>query len=291
MGDVAAPSGPGRGGVGARLLSGIGHEFVLLSVATQFLTRLPTPAFRDFRADWLSQSARYFPAVGAIVGGINVGVWWLAGRWLPATVAVGLMLAVSLLVTGAFHEDGFADSCDGFGGGVSADRVLAIMKDSRIGAYGALGIAVMLGLKWTTLLSLPGAAFPLLVVSAHMLSRWCACGLIWALPYVRIEADAKAKPLANTLRGRGWVLSGLLGSLLVAPFAIYCEGLAYAQETRVLVVASLAALLTALGAGAYIRGRIGGYTGDCLGAVQQLSELAFLLAALAALAALAPTRA
>jgi len=253
-------------------------------VATQFLTRLPTPAFRAFQADWLPQSARYFPAVGAVVGAISVGVWCLAARWLPAPVAVGLMLATSLLVTGAFHEDGFADSCDGFGGGETPDRVLAIMKDSRIGAFGAIGIFVMLGLKWSVLVSMPAPAFTLVVVSAHVLSRWCACGLIWALPYVRIEADAKAKPLANTLSGRGWAVSGLVGCLAVAPFAMYTGGLARVHESAVLIVSGIAALLTTFSTAAYVRRRIGGYTGDCLGAVQQLAELAFLLAALAVLA-------
>src|SRR5579863_4166025 len=77
------------------------RQIVLFLVATQFLTRLPTPAWADYQANWLPQSARYFPLVGALVGGINVGVWWILGSWLPATVTVGLMLAVSLLVTGA----------------------------------------------------------------------------------------------------------------------------------------------------------------------------------------------
>ena len=264
-----------------RAFAPIQHQFVLLCVATQFLTRLPTPVFRGYQPHWLSQSARYFPAVGALVGAINVGVWWLARQWVPTTVAVGLMIATSLLVTGAFHEDGFADSCDGFGGGLTADRVLAIMKDSRIGAYGAIGIAVMLGLKWMTLVEIPLPTLPLIVVSAHMFSRWCSCGLIWALPYVRIDGDAKAKPLADTLSARAWMLSGVLGAVAVAPFAVGCGDLAYSLEIRVLAAASVAALLTTAAAAAYVRRRIGGYTGDCLGAVQQLSELTFLLVSLA----------
>src|SRR3979490_251642 len=126
------------------------RQIVLFLVATQFLTRLPTPAWESFQPSWLTQSARYFPLVGVLVGAINVGTWWILGHWLPAAVTVGLMLAVSLLVTGAFHEDGFADVCDGFGGGTTQDRILAIMKDSRIGAYGATCICVLLGLEWTS---------------------------------------------------------------------------------------------------------------------------------------------
>ena len=154
------------------------RQFVLFLVATQFLTRLPAPALRGFQPSWLSQSARYFPLVGVLVGSLNVGIWWLLGHWLPPTVSVGLMLAASLLITGAFHEDGFADTCDGFGGGTTTERVLAIMKDSRIGAYGAMGIFLMLGLKWTALRrDCRRGVFPLIVIGAHMFSRWCSIGI------------------------------------------------------------------------------------------------------------------
>jgi adenosylcobinamide-GDP ribazoletransferase len=256
------------------------RQIVLFLVATQFLTRLPTPVWESFQPSWLSQSARYFPLVGVLVGGINVGTWWLLGHWLPPAVTVGLMLAVSLLVTGAFHEDGFADTCDGFGGGTTQDRVLAIMKDSRIGAYGAIALCVMLGLKWATYVAIPAAAFPVVVIGAHMFSRWCACGLIWRLRYVRGDEDAKARPLADSIGGRDLALSGALGALAVAPCAF---------AGRLIPNAVFPALAAAVGASAittvvvalYFRKRIGGYTGDCLGAVQQLAELAFLLAALA----------
>ncbi len=259
------------------------RQIVLFLVATQFLTRLPTPAWVGFQPAWLSQSARYFPLVGALVGGINVGVWWLLGHWFPAALTVGLMMAVSLLVTGAFHEDGFADACDGFGGGTTRDRVLAIMKDSRIGAYGAIGICVMLGLKWTAYVAIPAGAFPVTVVGAHMVSRWCACGLIWRLRYVRSDQDAKSKPLADSLGGGDWIVSGVLGVLAVAPFA-FREGLGPSPLVcRALAAAVAASAIIAVIAALYFRRRIGGYTGDCLGAVQQLAELAFLLAALAVL--------
>lgn len=256
------------------------RQVVLFLVATQFLTRLPVPARESFQPNWLAQSARYFPLVGVLVGGVNVGVWWLLGHWFSAAVTVGLMLAVSLLFTGAFHEDGFADACDGFGGGTTQDRILAIMKDSRIGAYGAIGICVMLGLKWTSYVSIPAAAFPLIVIGAHMLSRWCACGLIWRLRYVRSEDDSKIRPLADNLGGRDWTLSGVVGALAVAPFA-FLGDLPHDIVWRALGAAVAASAITAVVVALYFRKRIGGYTGDCLGAVQQLTELAFLLAALA----------
>ena len=258
------------------------HQLRLLCVATQFLTRLPTPRLREFDPSWLSQSTRYFPLVGVLVGLANVLVWWIASRRLPASVSIGLMMAVSMLLTGAFHEDGFADACDGFGGGSSKERVLAIMKDSRIGAFGAIGLILMLGLKWTTLSALPSAAFAQCVVASHMLSRWCAIGLIAFLPYVRADADAKARDFAGRLRGGEWILSGVIGFLGLAPLAWLYGRSGAPLDWTALGAGACAAVAAALVGGLYVRRRIGGYTGDCLGAVQQLAELGFLLGGLTA---------
>jgi adenosylcobinamide-GDP ribazoletransferase len=261
------------------------QQVILMLVAVSYLTRLTSPSFKDFQSAWAAQAARYFPLVGVLVGLINAGSWWLASRWLPNTVSVGLMIAVSLLVTGAFHEDGFADACDGFGGGSGSDQVLAIMKDSRIGAYGAIGVSTMLGLKWSTLAALPAAAFPMIVVSAHMWSRWCACGLICVLRYVRTGDDAKSRAVADGMSARSWLSGGVLGVLALLACFGAGAGLPRVLEARVLCTSIAAAGITAVIAAAYFRQRIGGYTGDCLGAVQQLSELAFLLAGLGALGA------
>lgn len=263
---------------------GAPRQLSLVLVAAQFLTRLPIPALSNFEPIWLTRSARYFPLVGGLVGIINVGVWWLCSRWLPPVISVGLMMVASLLLTGAFHEEGLADSCDGFGGGTSPERILAIMKDSRMGAYGAIGIVMMLGLKWATLVAIPVAVFPLLVVAAHIMSRWCAIGLIWRLRYVRSDSDAKSKPLADALSGFGWTLSGLIGAMALVPVAFASDVAASSANIRAFFAAVIAAIITAVVAAAYFRKRIAGYTGDCLGAVQQVTELAFLIAALAALA-------
>jgi adenosylcobinamide-GDP ribazoletransferase len=264
----------------------VSRQLALFFAAAQFLTRLPTPAIRDFDPSSLSRSMRYFPLVGVLVGLINVGVWWLSSLRLPAAVSIGLMLAASVVLTGALHEDGFADACDGFGGGATPDRVLAIMKDSRIGAYGAIGVSLMLGLKWTALAALPLALFPLVVIAAHSMSRWCAIGLIWRLTYVRADGDAKAKPFAGRLSGFAWTLSGLIGVAGFAPLAVVWArwgGAGPALGAEVLAGGAAAAALAALLAAVYFRRRIGGYTGDCLGAAQQLAELAFLLGGLAAI--------
>jgi adenosylcobinamide-GDP ribazoletransferase len=261
------------------------RRFTLFLVAIQFLTRLPVPPLDGFQPDWLARSARYFPLVGVLVGLISIGVWWLASLVFPPIVAVGSMIAASLLLTGAFHEDGFADVCDGFGGGRTRDAVLSIMKDSRIGAYGAIGIGMMLALKWVTLISLPRSALSLTVVSAHMISRWCAIGLIWWLPYVRADADAKSKPLAGSLGAGDWLMSGLLGTVGLLPMIWLGDPATGGPRLLVLLSAVAPALACVALAGAYFKARLGGYTGDCLGAAQQLSELVFMLATLGCLTA------
>jgi adenosylcobinamide-GDP ribazoletransferase len=248
----------------------------------QFLTRMPMPSVADFQPRWLSQSLRYFPLVGGLVGLANVGVWWLSSQWFPPPVAVGLMLVASLLITGAFHEDGFADTCDGLGGGETRERMLAIMKDSRIGAYGAVGLFVLLGLKWTALVALPTAAFAVIVVAGHVVSRWCAIGLVWALPYARAGENGKSRPFDGGLSAAQWLLSGLIGVT-----AISIPSIGFAAVNTTLASAALVGFVAAAGCAfataAYFKERIGGYTGDCLGAVQQLSELTFVLGALAVL--------
>jgi len=239
------------------------------------------PALAGFQADWLAKSARYFPLVGGLIGLLAVGVWWIASHVFPPAVAVGLMMGASLLLTGAFHEDGFADACDGFGGGTTRETVLSIMKDSRIGAYGAIGIGMMLGLKWVTAVSVPPAAFAGVFIASQVVSRWCATSLIWRLPYSREDGAGKSKPLADGLGGANWLLSGALGAIVVLLAISLSPTAGGVPWTPTLLCGLALAAATTFLAGLYFKSRIGGYTGDCLGATQQISELIFLLASLA----------
>jgi adenosylcobinamide-GDP ribazoletransferase len=259
------------------------RQLVLLGVAMQFLTRLPVPPMARFEPRWLTESVRYFPLVGTLVGTLLALLCAGLLQVLPRVVAVGVMLGASLLLTGAFHEDGFADACDGFGGGTSREQVLAIMKDSRLGAYGAMGLVMLLGLKWAALVSVPNAVLPPLLVGAHMWSRWCAIGLIWRLPYVRDDDSAKSRPVAAALSGGGWAVSGMVGLLAFGLVAKIALMLGYRLEARAMAAAALAAAAAMLPVAALFRRRIGGYTGDCLGAAQQIAELTFLVTGLAVL--------
>ncbi|MGH2875992.1 MAG: adenosylcobinamide-GDP ribazoletransferase, partial [Solirubrobacteraceae bacterium] len=169
------------------------------------------------------------------------------------------------------------------GGGNTRERALAIMKDSRIGAFGAIGLLVLLGLKWSALVALPTAGFALIVVAAHVLSRWFSIGLIWALQYARADGEGKSRPFDGGLSAGGWLLSGAIGMAAVAIPAIGSGTAASTSLASAAAAGFAAAAGCAVVAAAYLKQRIGGYTGDCLGAVQQLSELTFLLGALAAL--------
>ena len=248
----------------------------LFFIALQFFTRLPIPAWVGFEASWLQHASRYFPLVGAVVAAIAAGVYWAAALVLPAAVAAALSTAASIYATGAFHEDGFADTCDGLGGGMTRERVLEIMKDSRVGAYGAIGIVCMLATKLTALAMLPPPAAIAALFLAHPLSRLAATSLIWKLEYVR--GEGKAKPLAQQMTSFEFAIAAA-GALLPA-VVLLLSGLA---SSAAVCAAVLAALLAAVWLGRKFLRRLCGYTGDCLGAVQQVAEALIYIAVLATL--------
>ncbi|MBB5610709.1 MULTISPECIES: adenosylcobinamide-GDP ribazoletransferase [unclassified Janthinobacterium] len=253
--------------------SAILHQCRLFFIALQFFTRLPIPRWVGFEPDWLQHASRYFPLVGLVVAAISSAVYLLASWCLPSTVAVLLAIASGIYLTGAFHEDGFADMCDGFGGGYTRERVLEIMKDSRIGAYGAIGIICLLAIKCLALASLPPAVVVATLLVAHPLSRLAAVSLIWCMDYARDEG--KAKPMAQSM-GTGELIIAAICGLLPA---IVCALLGIFAWSA-LLTAMLAAAGAAWWLGHTCRRRIGGYTGDCLGAVQQVAEVLIYLAIL-----------
>jgi adenosylcobinamide-GDP ribazoletransferase len=250
------------------------HQLRLFFTALQFFTRLPIPGWVGFDPTWLNQASRYFPAVGAVVAAITAGVYALAAWIFPSPVAVLLSTAAGIYATGAFHEDGFADMCDGFGGGMTPERVLEIMKDSRIGAYGAIGTICLLGLKCVTLASLPPLTAIAALFAAHPLSRLMATSLIWRLDYAR--AEGKAKPLAQKMSTGEFAIAAITAAVP----ALAMIGLGWLSWNALVVGIIAAAIATIWLARQFVR-RIAGYTGDCLGAVQQVAEVTFYLCALA----------
>lgn len=251
------------------------HQCRLFFIALQFFTRLPIPGWVGFERAWLQHAARYFPLVGSVVAAVT-GAVYAASAWLwPAPVAVLLSTAAGIYLTGAFHEDGFADMCDGFGGGMTRERVMEIMKDSRIGTYGALGMALLVALKCTVLSMLaPGTAVAALLL-AHPVSRLAAAALIWRLAYARDEG--KAKPLAQHMSAAEFCIA-----LLCAALPAILLGAGGCLPWAAIGASALAAAAVAAWLGSKFVRRIGGFTGDCLGAVQQVSEVAIYLVVLAA---------
>ncbi|QNA98713.1 adenosylcobinamide-GDP ribazoletransferase [Massilia sp. Se16.2.3] len=250
------------------------QQLRLFFIALQFFTRLPIPRWVGFQPEWLHHASRYFPLVGWVVGAIAAAVYALAALVLPAPVAAVLSTAASIYLTGAFHEDGFADTCDGFGGGLTRERVLEIMKDSRVGAYGAIGIACMLGLKCTALAMLPPAGAIAALLLAHPISRLAATSLIWRMTYAR--GEGKSKPLAQEISGGEFGIASATALLPAAAMVAYGVFTPWAIGGALVAAACAAFWLARI-----FQARIGGYTGDCLGAVQQLAEVAVYLAVLA----------
>ena len=242
-----------------------------LALAWLFLTRVPLHRSVAATPRRLAASLGWFPAVGAVVGAVGAAVLLVAAVALPAVPAVLLSIAATCLLTGALHEDGLADTCDGLGA-ADSNRALAIMRDSRIGTYGALGLGLTLALKASALAGLaPGTAAAALV-AGHSASRLSAVALIATSRYAR--AAGTARFTAAGVDGRGRALAGATGAVLLL---------------AILPIAGAGAVLTgALGlaaghllARALFERRLGGYTGDCLGATQQLSEAGFYLGMLA----------
>ncbi len=234
--------------------------------ALRFFTRLPAPAWVGHSDEAMRQSARYFPAVGLVVGGMAAGVYWAAAQLWPAMIAVLLAMAATLLITGAFHEDGLSDTADGLGGGWDKARILAIMKDSRVGSYGVVALWLALSGKFALLTSLAPALVPVALLAGHTFSRLCATLLMVTMDYARDDEQSKSRPMAARMSAGAFIFAALFAllPLLLLPLSPMLLGIA------------LALLATGWLAGKYQRW-LGGYTGDALGAVQQVSELGFYL--------------
>ena len=246
------------------------RQLDLLVCAVQFLTRLPTPRLAGFQPDWITRSARYFPVVGQLVGVICAGVWLLAEQVWPGLPAAVLAVGVGMLATGGFHEDGLADTADGLGGGQTPARRLEIMKDSRIGSFGALALIAVALLKVALLARLELWSGALALVVAHGGGRAAAVIAMAALPYAGNTDAAKIKPVPQGVRWDEALLALALGAW---PLVLLGGGRA--------ALALLLATTFAAAMAQTARRLIGGVTGDVLGAVEQVAEVGLLMGAAA----------
>jgi adenosylcobinamide-GDP ribazoletransferase len=241
-------------------------QLYLFLNAVRFYTRIPVPSAIPYSEELLNRSTRYFPLIGLLVGGIGAGTYLLLTRILPEPLVLLLSMLTTIYATGAFHEDGFADFCDGFGGGYTKEKILTIMKDSRIGTYGSIGLVGMLATKFLSLQSLHGVSVALVLLAAHPISRLMPVLVIFTTNYSREDASSKSKPIGKKGKTSDLVFAIIFGLILLTQLP---------WHYTICVLPCM--LLLTLFFRNYIVRKIDGYTGDCLGALQQLSEVLFYL--------------
>lgn len=249
--------------------SGLLAELRLLLMAVQYFTRVPMPAWVGHSADQLGSTPRYFPAVGALIGAVGALVLWLTSLVLPGPLPVILSTALTIFMTGAFHEDGLADTFDGLGGGATRERALEIMKDSRLGTFGTAALVLTLLIKIAALSALPVTFAIIVLIAGHAFSRACAVTLIFAGTLVSNPELSRSRAVAQPMRRGELAFAIAIG---IAPL-YWCGVHAIAGFVCSLVVLYVLAR--------WFMRRLGGFTGDTLGATQQLTEITFYLAVLA----------
>lgn len=239
-----------------------------VAVAIAFLTRLPVPGAPALDAAEVGRAAMFFPAVGALLGGLLAVAARILSPRLTPTLAAALLVALLALLTGALHLDGLADTADGFGGGRTAEDVLRIMRDHAVGAFGATALVITLGVKVAAIAALvDGANASTWLLLAPALARWTPVALGYFLPYARPEGG-----LGTSVTGRE---NGNLISFVGA--TVLALGLAVAAARAVGLIAFAAVAAYAAAHGLACRQRIGGVTGDTLGAAIEISETLVLV--------------
>ncbi len=240
-----------------------------------FYTRIPCPKWVDHDPTYLNLSTKYFPVIGWLVGTISWLVFSLCNLVFSIEISILFSMVSSIIITGAFHEDGFADTCDGFGGGWTKTKILTIMKDSQIGTFGAVGILLLLGLKF---LSIKASVdnpigiinFALLIIVVHSLSRLVAAITVYTHEYVREDNTSKSKPVAKKMTLLNFLIMISLG---LFPLLILC----LYNQTPDFILIILPTYFTKVFMQRFFTKWIDGYTGDCLGAIQQVSEVVIYL--------------
>jgi adenosylcobinamide-GDP ribazoletransferase len=244
-------------------------ELRLVLAAVQYFTRLPMPSWVGHSAAHLQGTARYFSLVGVLVGGLGALTLWASGLIFPTPLPVILSTAATIFLTGAFHEDGLADTFDGLGGGATRERALEIMKDPRIGTFGVAALVLTLAIKVAALNALPLAFVVFVLIGGHAFSRACAISLLFVSNYVGNAEQSRAGVVAHRMSSGELTIVAAIG---VAPL-FWCGVHALAGV--------IGALLVLFPLACWFIRRLGGFTGDTLGAAQQLTEIAFYLGVLA----------
>lgn len=234
-----------------------------------FFTRLPLWRVVTVDQRHYARVVELWPLIGWLTGGLMALTFWAASMVFEPLCAATLAILSRTLLTGALHEDGLADFCDGMGGGTSRDRILAIMKDSHIGTYGVIGLIFYYALTIFAVSSLPVGCACLLLIAGDSWSKFCASQIINMLPYARTAEQAKNRTVYTRFTPAAEIIAIIIGA---APLALLPYPMQWAAAAP-MVASGLIFML--------LHRKIGGYTGDCCGAVFLISELAFYLTAAA----------
>jgi len=251
-------------------MSKLNREWDIFICSLLFFTRIPVKLRCEYSPELQNKAAVYLPIVGWITGGFAAAVFWLSYQIFPHSVSIIISTISTVLLTGAFHEDGFSDSCDGFGGGWNKERILTIMKDSRVGAYGLIGTVLIFYLKIESLKHFSPQYIMLALLLAHSLSRFIAFSFMFTHQYARTDDSSKTKDTAHKPSTKQYIFAFSCASVPLFLFASW----------KVFIAVPVLFICKYL-FGRYLNKKLGGYTGDALGAAQQVAECIIYLVLLA----------
>ena len=256
------------------MLPAVKNEFKTFALAVHFLTRIPTPFDVDYSPQRLLDASRYYPLVGAIVGTV-AAAYFVTDLALPTTIAVIIATAATALLTGAFHEDGLADTFDGVSGAHDRTRALEIMHDSRIGTFGALALILVITLKIAALSSLSDTTTIIIsLIAAHTISRTSIVIVQATSTYAR--ETGIAGPQDQPFKPINAIIATLTALITIAALALTLSPTAALLATAGAITGHILIRL-------YFQPKLKGHTGDTLGATQQITELAIYIALAATL--------
>jgi len=232
--------------------------------ALSFLTVIPLPRRREVSPEQVGRSLVYFPVVGIIIGLILAGLYWLLRLILPSAVVSGLLLIFLVVLTGGLHLDGFVDTCDGIAGHKTPEARRQIMRDSRAGALGMVGVCCLLIVKYVSLNSVPESLVMVTLVLMPVVSRWAMVYAIFAHPYARPSGLGKVfKEMASRRR------------FVVATLIAVAVAIALARLPGLIIMLGVWVIAAAMAA--YLKGKFSGLTGDTYGAMNEVAEVSVLI--------------
>ena len=238
-----------------------------------FFTRLPFHKIKQVPSECFSHVTGWWSVTGWLTGGVSALTFWLLFQVTSASIAIVMALLVRVLLMGALHEDGFADFLDGFGGGNDKESTLRIMKDSHIGTYGVIGLILYFLLSYVVLANIHPDYVPFIILSSDVFAKFISSHIVWFLPYARPESESKNRTVythSTALEEILTIISGIAAlAIIVLPDKPFITN--YFNISLITIVPIVVFCLLLL----LFKKKIGGYTGDCCGALFLITELVF----------------